>query len=130
MSSKLNGTGVTFSDSTTMSSGQQVAKAWVNFAGSTGTINSSFNVSSITRNNTGYYTINMTTAMPNINYVVNVSPTTNGTAAALYPCLYADAVLSNVLIAPTTSAFVVSYSGYNFAVRYDPTYCMLLVFSS
>ena len=107
-----------------------VAKAWVNFAGSTGTINSSFNVSSITRNNTGYYTINFTTAMPNINYVVNVSPTTNGTVAAIYPCLYADATVSNVLIAPTTSAFVVSYSGYNFATRYDPTYCMLSVFSS
>ena len=107
-----------------------IAKAWVNFAGSTGTINSSFNVSSITRNNTGYYTINMTTAMPNINYVVNVSPTTNGTQAPINPCLYADAVLSNTLIAPTTSAFVVSYGGYNFVTRYDPTYCMLSVFAS
>ena len=48
-----------------------IAKAWVNFNG-TGTvaINSSFNVSSITDNGAGDYTINFTTAMPNANYSV------------------------------------------------------------
>jgi hypothetical protein len=48
-----------------------IAKAWVNFNG-TGTvaINGSFNVSSITDNGTGDYTINFTTAMPNANYSV------------------------------------------------------------
>jgi hypothetical protein len=46
-----------------------IAKAWVNFAGASGTIASSFNVSSITRNSTGDYTINFTTAMPNTSYV-------------------------------------------------------------
>ena len=46
-----------------------IAKAWVNFDG-TGTvaIRNSFNVSSITDNGTGDYTINFTTAMPNANY--------------------------------------------------------------
>jgi hypothetical protein len=46
-----------------------IAKAWVNFNG-TGTvaIRDSFNVSSITDNGTGDYTINFTTAMPNTNY--------------------------------------------------------------
>jgi hypothetical protein len=45
------------------------AKAWVNFNG-TGTvaINGSFNVSSITDNGTGNYTVNFTNAMPNANY--------------------------------------------------------------
>lgn len=45
------------------------AKAWVNFNG-TGTvaIRGSFNVSSITDNGTGDYTLNFTTAMPNANY--------------------------------------------------------------
>jgi hypothetical protein len=48
-----------------------IAKAWVNWTGSTGAINgTAFNVSSITRNGTGDYTINFTTAMPNANYVV------------------------------------------------------------
>jgi hypothetical protein len=48
---------------------QGSAKAWVNFNG-TGTvaIRSSYNVSSITDNGTGDYTINFTTAMPNANY--------------------------------------------------------------
>lgn len=47
------------------------AKAWVNFNG-TGTvaIRSSGNVSSITDNNTGDYTVNFTTAMPDANYAV------------------------------------------------------------
>ena len=45
-----------------------IAKAWVNFNGSTGAINGSFNVSSITVNTTGDYTVNFTTAMTNANY--------------------------------------------------------------
>ena len=46
-----------------------IAKAWVNFNG-TGTvaIRDSFNVSSITDNGTGDYTVNFTTVMPNANY--------------------------------------------------------------
>jgi hypothetical protein len=45
------------------------AKAWVNFNG-TGTvaIRASYNVSSITDNNTGDYTVNFTNAMPDANY--------------------------------------------------------------
>ena len=50
------------------------AKAWVNFDG-TGTvaINDSFNVSSITDNGTGDYTINFSTAMSNANYAYSCS---------------------------------------------------------
>jgi len=46
-----------------------LCRAWVNFNG-TGTvaINASFNVSSITDNGTGNYTINFTTALPDANY--------------------------------------------------------------
>ena len=47
-----------------------IAKAWVNFDGSAATIRAGFNVSSVTRNATGKYTINFTTAMPNTNYVI------------------------------------------------------------
>ena len=46
---------------------QGSAKAWVNFNGSGGTIRGSFNISSITVNGTGDYTLNFTTAMPNAN---------------------------------------------------------------
>lgn len=49
----------------------RVCKAWVNFNG-TGTpaIRASFNVSGITDNAVGQYTINFTTAMPDVNYAV------------------------------------------------------------
>jgi len=46
------------------------ARAWVNFVGQTGVVNTAYNVSSITRNGTGDYTANFTTTMPNANYVV------------------------------------------------------------
>jgi hypothetical protein len=48
-----------------------LAKAWVNFNG-TGTvaIRASFNVSSITDNGTGDYTVNFTTALADANYSV------------------------------------------------------------
>ena len=46
-------------------------RAWVNFNGSgTVAIRASGNVSSITDNGTGDYTINFTTSMPDVNYAV------------------------------------------------------------
>ena len=49
------------------------AKSWVNFNGSgTVAIRASFNVSSITDNGTGDYTVNFTTAMTDANYSVTV----------------------------------------------------------
>ena len=52
----------------------QLAKAWVNFNG-TGTvaIRDSFNVSTITDNGTGDYTINFTNAFANANYAMTGS---------------------------------------------------------
>ena len=60
---------------------QGSAKAWVNFNG-TGTvaIRGSYNVSSITDVNTGFYTINFTTAMPDANYGAIGSVFDNGVA--------------------------------------------------
>ena len=51
-----------------------LCRAWVNFNG-TGTvaIRSSFNVSSITDNGTGDYTVNFTNAMTNANYAITGS---------------------------------------------------------
>jgi len=48
-----------------------IAKAWVNFnsiSGSSAVVRGSFNVSSVTFRGTGQYTINFTTAMPDVNY--------------------------------------------------------------
>lgn len=70
MGMKINGTsGLVFPDSTTMATGSQAVRAWVNFNG-TGTvaIRASYNVTSITDNGTGSYTLNFTTALPDTNY--------------------------------------------------------------
>lgn len=63
----------------TMKSHQGIATAWVNFNG-TGTvaIRDSYNVSSITDNGTGDYTINFATALANANYVPIFGDTSNG----------------------------------------------------
>ena len=63
------------------SSGTEIGtmcRAWVNFNG-TGTvaIRAQFNVSSITDNGTGLYTLNFTTAMPDANYMVTGSTVGN-----------------------------------------------------
>ena len=58
-------------------------RAWVNFNG-TGTvaIRASGNVSSITDNGTGNYTVNFTTAMPDVNYSVPASAKNVDSSAA------------------------------------------------
>ena len=54
---------------------QRMAKAWVKFRGlDTLTINDSYNVSSITDNGVGHYSVNFTTAMANSIY----SPLSSG----------------------------------------------------
>jgi hypothetical protein len=56
-------------------------RAWVNFNGSTTppTVNASGNVSSVTRNSTGQFTVNFTTAMPDANYTSTGTVFTTGT---------------------------------------------------
>jgi hypothetical protein len=61
-------------------------RAWVNFNG-TGTpaIRASGNVSSITDNGTGDYTVNFTTAMPDVNYCIMRSTSSNSGSPDFYP---------------------------------------------
>jgi hypothetical protein len=68
------------------------ARAWVNFNG-TGTvaIRASGNVSSITDNGTGAYTVNFTTEMPDVNYAVT-------------GICHSPAATNGALQAPATSA--------------------------
>jgi len=80
-----------------------LAKAWVNFNG-TGTvaIRASYNVSSITDNGSGDYTVNFTTAMPDANYSAVCMVSTNNVEAG--------GRSGNVMMilnstAPTASAF-------------------------
>jgi hypothetical protein len=67
-------------------------RAWVNFNG-TGTvaIRESGNVSSITDNNTGDYTVNFTSAMPDANYSALVTIGVTGNASGTNPEFYGKA---------------------------------------
>lgn len=58
-----------------------LCRAWVNFVGSSGAKNGSFNVSSITRNSLGNYTINFTNALSASNYSI-CGTANNGASAA------------------------------------------------
>jgi len=107
MSTTISGTnGVTFPDSTSMQTGQQACKAWVNFNG-TGTvaIRGEYNVSSITDNGTGDYTVNFTTAMADANYGTLV--TSGMTAAAVVPIIGSISIVA----ANTTSRRFSIHSG-------------------
>jgi len=99
-----------------------IAKAWVQWAGSTGVIASSLNVSSVTHTSTGVWVVNFTTAMPNANYAINTSGSgdTTGGGATTY-------LIYN--IAPTTTGFTVGSCRTNNAVQ-DTTYMFASVFSA
>ena len=106
------------------------AKAWVNFNGSTAAIRASYNISSITRASTGYYTINFTNTLADANYCALGSYSCDGSTN--YPAaLGVNTNFSNVVVSPTSSAFTVttgklSSSGLGNAI--DPTYVNISVF--
>jgi hypothetical protein len=79
-------------------------RAWVNFNG-TGTvaIRASGNVSSITDNGTGDYTINFSTALPDSNYSVATSGTLRGNTSNTHGVLQIQNISSTT---PTTPALM------------------------
>jgi hypothetical protein len=99
-----------------------IAKAWVNFNGSgTPAIRESFNVSSITRNGTGDYTVNFTTAMPNANYVWS--------GACTWSSTYGGLVWVDNTYPPTTTSLRIYTTNPVFAFA-DVTRICIAIFSS
>jgi hypothetical protein len=84
------------------------AKAWVNYQGgngnTSGTINSSFNVSSITANSTGNWTVNITTAMANATYVVQTSVNNSSAAGQNAIAYYGAKTTSTINVYCVTGA--------------------------
>lgn len=82
-----------------------IPKAWVSFTGTgTVTIRGSFNVSSITDNGTGDYTVNFTTALANANYCA-IGTAGYSTTSKLY------LVQTPYNAVPTTTALRVAVAG-------------------
>ena len=105
MSSSLNGTGVTFSDSTTQSSGHQACQAWVNYNAVGQSIRASYNVSSVTYSTTGDYTINYTNAFSDANYSVSGISMRNTTGSSQDPkvvSVYGDTTYGNSMKTTST----------------------------
>ena len=96
-------------------------RAWGTFAGATGTLSASGNVTSVTRNTTGDYTVTLATAMPDANYAVMAMP-------VQYSAAETAAVMIKTGTTNTTTTFVLRAS-YNSsgAGYYDPTYVYFMV---
>jgi hypothetical protein len=101
-----NGAGTASTSSDNVING--CAKAWVNFNG-TGTvaIRASYNVSSITDNGTGQYTVNFTNALADANYAVLFTPGGQETTST------ANFDMPRRSTTPTTTAVQVIYSNGN-----------------
>jgi hypothetical protein len=103
-------------------------RAWVNFNG-TGTpaIRASGNVTSITDNGTGDYTVNITTALPDANYSIT------GTTSMIFGVSYNGALAINTNnttaaeVAPTTTAFRVATRN-SAATNVDIAYINVAIF--
>ena len=107
------------------SAGTQIGtfcRAWVNFNG-TGTvaIRASFNVSSITDNGTGDYTVNFATAMPDANYSANAIGYADNVSYTL------NLYLTEATV-PTTSLFRAVTRQTNTTANFDCARVYLAIF--
>ena len=108
-----------------------IAKAWVNFTGTGGTvtINNSFNCSSITRQAAGTFTFNFTTAMATAYYAQSGGASGSASTFNAGAVQFNQTPSTGVLTNPTTTSFIfasLNSGGSNF----DPSYCSVVVFSS
>ena len=142
MPTTIDSAGITFNDATSLTSAnigtaqlvngsvtasklgtneqKQICKAWVNFDGTTspGTIRSSYNVSSVTKNGTGDYTVNFATPMTDANY----------SWAAAHNYLSDNAVDCGGRQAPTTTTLRTKITDLTNSI--DPQWANIIVFSN
>jgi len=95
-------------------------KAWVNYQGgngnTSGTINGSFNVSSITVNGTGNWTVNITTALANTNFAVQTSVNNSSAAGQNAIAYYGAKTTSTINVYCVTGAAGTALSPDNVSV--------------
>ena len=147
MPTTITSAGVTFTDTTTLTSAnigtaqlvngsviaaklgtneqKQIAKAWVNFDGTTspGTIRSNYNVSSVTKNGTGEYTVNFATPMADANYSVALAVQTTSE-------LDFRPVIKSTLTPTTSSIRVANLKTTGGSGNQDPTIFCVQVFGN
>ena len=95
-------------------------RAWINFDGtSTVTIRASGNVTSVTDNGTGDYTVNFTTAMTDANYSIQLTAGFQDSTAADY---------NNMSKVVQVTASAVRFKTGFYAGFEDKTYCGVAIF--
>lgn len=97
------------------------ALAWVNWVGTTGAIRSSYNVSSVTRTSTGYYTVTFATPMADANYAIAAGGGEGGTTGM-------GQRVPSVGTVSTTSVVIACIN--QDASYVDGTYCCLTIFGN
>jgi hypothetical protein len=80
-------------------------RAWVNYNAQANSIRASQGVTSITKNATGDYTVNLNFTMPDINYsyIIGISSYIGGTTLGATPMF--NSTIGNAEVAPTTTTF-------------------------
>ena len=109
----------------------QLAKAWVNFDGGRGgsvSIRDDYNVSSITDNNTGDYTVNFSSNMPNTNYCVSLGQGDGSTHSSIPYGLFFTTGGYGETHSATTSAIRVHSQGYT-GQKYDAAHNYVTIFA-
>jgi len=102
---------------------KQLCKAWGKFDGTTGVLLASFGVTSVTRNSAGTYTVALTTAMADANYVVSLVGYRNADTT------FALKIDTNT--PPTTTSFrIMTYNDDGGTVPDDFSYIGFAVFGN
>lgn len=83
---------------------RQFVRAYINFDATAGTpvINSSYNVSSLTDNGAGDFTINFSAPLPNANYIINANCGKHAASGSAMVVQYGTLTVNSP---PTTSGF-------------------------
>jgi len=103
-----------------------LCRAWVNYKGTaTRAINASFNVSSVTFNSTGSYTVNFTTAMTDANYCAQVTAGDASSTALNITDAIASTYTTTTLLVQTFTAQAAANTGRAFI---DETFVNVSVF--
>lgn len=99
--------------------GGQTCRAWVNFVASSGAVNASFNVSSVTRVAAGNYTVSLTSALTDTKYATTISAgsAANGNVWAMYEGSFAARTTSAVSVVINTSG-----------TAFDPSFMSVAIF--
>jgi hypothetical protein len=105
---------------------QGSAKAWLNYDAIAQTVKGSFNISSVTYNSTGNYTLNFTTAMANANYCPVVCQTSFSAANIGGDAFIAGTASGGATLKTTTQLMLTSFVNTTAVFDYAEYNCIVM----